>query len=136
LNPKRKKRLIALSLMVLGVATSVCFILFALNKNINLYLTPTQVISGTIPDRVFRVGGLVTKNSIRRVQDTLTIQFTMTDLVNSIPVVYTGITPALFREGQGVVVEGKFNSNGIFVASQVLAKHDEKYMPPGIKKND
>jgi cytochrome c-type biogenesis protein CcmE len=135
LNQKRKKRLIALSLMVLGVATSVYFILFALNKNINLYLTPTQVVSGTIPDRVFRVGGLVTKNSIHRVQDTLTIQFTMTDLVNSIPVVFTGVTPALFREGQGVVVEGKFNSKGIFVASQVLAKHDEKYMPPGIKKN-
>lgn len=126
--------------MVTGVTLTVSLVLFALNKNINLYYTPSQLTTQSYSLAHLRLGGLVKKQSIKRKTDSLTVAFTITDLSKDIPVQYSGILPSLFREGQGVVVEGRFK-NGLFQANQVLAKHDEKYMPPGLKstsriKND
>lgn len=135
MNSKRRRRLLLLLAMMVGVGLSVSFVLFALNKNINLYFTPSQLVEQPhFPERHYRIGGLVKKHSLQRKKNTLTIRFTITDLVKSVDVEYTGVVPALFREGQGVVVEGQFRSDGIFIAQQVLAKHDEKYMPPGISQ--
>lgn len=132
MNPKRKRRLIWLICMVVGVGVTVSLILFALNKNINLYYTPSQ-LTDFQSSRKLRIGGLVKKGSLSRSVDSLKMQFVITDYTKDITVSYDGIVPALFREGQGVVVEGQFASDGNFRAEQVLAKHDEKYMPPGIK---
>jgi cytochrome c-type biogenesis protein CcmE len=120
--------------MIVGVGTTISLVLFALNKNINLYYTPSQLTFSQLPKANLRLGGLVKKGSLRRERDTLTIKFIITDYIREVPIQYTGIVPALFREGQGVIVEGYFNKNHLFEASQVLAKHDEKYMPPGIGK--
>lgn len=135
MNFKRKKRLAGLMGMVVGVGVTVSLVLFALNKNINLYYTPSQLNINQLPNAQLRIGGLVKKGSLKREENSLKIHFIITDLVKEIAVSYTGIVPALFREGQGVVVEGKFRG-GNFYANQVLAKHDEKYMPPGIKTNN
>lgn len=132
MNSKRKRRLIGIGCVVVGVGLTVSLILFALNKNINLYYTPSQ-LTRNMPVRTLRIGGLVEKGSLQRTANSLHMQFIITDLHKKVTVTYTGIVPALFREGQGVVVEGQFKPNGIFSATQVLAKHDEKYMPPGIK---
>jgi len=114
----------------LGVAAF--FVLNALNSNIALFFTPTQVAAGEAPkDRVFRVGGLVKDGSVQRNQ--MTIRFIVTDTAMEIPVAFTGILPDLFKEGKGVVAQGKMGPDGKFVASEVLAKHDENYMPPEAK---
>jgi cytochrome c-type biogenesis protein CcmE len=134
LNSKRRKRVLLVTSMMVGVAVSVSLVLFALNKNINLYYTPSQLNYQQLPKSNLRVGGLVKKGSLQRFAHSLAMSFTITDLVKEVRVEYTGIVPALFREGQGVVVEGKFRPSGTFLASQVLAKHDEKYMPPGLNK--
>jgi cytochrome c-type biogenesis protein CcmE len=135
LNHKRKKRLMLLIGMVTGVSLSVSLVLYALNKNINLYYTPSQLRNTQLPMANLRVGGLVKKGSLKHTPDSLKINFIITDLNQEVAVEYTGIVPALFRENQGVVVEGQLTKSGIFHAEQVLAKHDEKYMPPGIKHN-
>ena len=118
--------------MIVGVGVTVSLVLFALNKNINLYYTPSQINISQLPKANLRIGGLVKKHSLKREPNSLRINFTVTDLVKEVPVEYTGIVPSLFREGQGVVVEGSFRG-AVFKANQVLAKHDEKYLPPGIK---
>jgi cytochrome c-type biogenesis protein CcmE len=133
LNFKRKKRLAVIVSMLTGVGVSVSLVLFALNKNINLYYTPSE-LKMPLPKTTLRIGGLVKKGSLKHVPNSLKISFQVTDLKREIQVQYTGITPSLFREGQGVVVEGQFSQAGTFNANQVLAKHDEKYMPPGMKK--
>lgn len=132
MNFKRKRRVLWLSSMVVGVGIFVSLVLFALNKNINLYYTPSE-LPKNLPDRNLRLGGLVKKHSLIRDPKSLKMQFEITDYKKEIRIQYTGIVPALFREGQGVVVEGRFLGNGVFTAQQVLAKHDEKYMPPGLK---
>ena len=132
MNAKRKKRLLLIIGMVVGVGSTVSLVLYALNKNINVYFTPSQITTIS-PSRHLRIGGLVKKDSLKREAHSLKMHFVITDYKKEVRVAYEGIVPALFREGQGVVVEGEFNKNDIFVASQVLAKHDEKYMPPGIK---
>ncbi len=132
LNIKRRRRLILIVLMVLGVGCSTSLVLVALNKNINLYYTPSQINQKNLPKTRLRLGGLVKNGSIHRAGDTLKINFIVTDNKHEISVVYVGILPALFREGQGVVVEGEF-LNQHFIAKQVLAKHDENYRPPGLK---
>jgi cytochrome c-type biogenesis protein CcmE len=130
LNQKRKRRLVGLISMVVGVGVTVSLALFALNKNINLYYTPSQ-LTHPLPNTRLRIGGLVKKGSLKRGVNNLKIHFVVTDNVKEVAVDYNGIPPSLFREGQGVVVEGQFQ-DGLFKADTVLAKHDEKYMPPGI----
>ena len=115
-------------LAALGIATGL--VLFALRDNIVFFYSPTEVVERTVDvgTRNFRIGGLVENGSVNRV-DANTITFVVTDLKNVVPVSYTGLVPSLFKEGQGVVAEGRMGPDGRFVASQVLAKHDETYMP-------
>jgi cytochrome c-type biogenesis protein CcmE len=118
-----------LGLAGLGVATAL--VLNAFQSNLVFFFTPSQVASNEAPrDRAFRVGGLVEAGSVVREKDALTVRFRVTDTAKTIPVVYTGILPDLFREGKGVVAQGKIGADGTFRASEVLAKHDENYMPP------
>jgi len=130
-KPRHKRALIIISaLAVIGIAA--LLILNALNSNIALYVTPSEVAAGKTPkDHAFRIGGMVKDESLRR--DGLTVHFVITDLVKDIPVAYTGILPDLFKEGKGAVIQGRMNANGEFIASEVLAKHDENYMPPEAK---
>jgi len=133
MNPKRKQRLILVVFLVLGVFLVVGLVLYALRQNMNLFYTPTQIAMGEAPVHArIRAGGMVEKGSFKRVKDSLTVHFVITDFNKSVKVSYTGILPDLFREGQGVVATGKMQSNGVFVASEVLAKHDEKYIPPDV----
>jgi cytochrome c-type biogenesis protein CcmE len=127
-KPRYKRALIIVAaLVVIGVAA--LLILNALNSNIALFVTPSEVAAGKAPkDQAFRIGGMVKDQSVRR--DGLTVHFVITDLVKDIPVAYTGILPDLFKEGKGAVIQGRMNANGEFIASEVLAKHDENYMPP------
>ena len=127
----RQKRLVwvGLGVVVLGVATAL--VLTAFNRNLVFFFTPTQVAAKEAPvDRTFRIGGMVEKGSVRRQADGVTVQFDVTDTAKTIRVVYRGVLPDLFKEGKGVVTQGKLGSDGVFVASEVLAKHDENYMPP------
>ena len=131
MKPRYKRAVfIIAALAVIGVAG--VLILNALNSNIALYVTPSEVAAGKAPrDQAFRIGGMVKDGSLKR--DGLTVHFVITDLVKDIPVAYTGILPDLFKEGKGAVVQGRINANGEFIASEVLAKHDENYMPPEAK---
>ena len=131
MNQKRKKRLMIIVLIILGTGITTALILQALQQNINLFFTPSQVVAGEAPpNHNFRLGGMVAKNSVNRTKDEgLTVSFAIEDGANSVIVNYTGILPDLFREGQGIVAMGKL-VNGEFKAEEVLAKHDENYMPP------
>ncbi len=127
----RTKRAVAIvgGLAVLGIAATL--VLNAFQSNLVFFFTPTQVAKNEVPkDRTFRMGGLVEPGSLKRSQDALSVSFKITDGAESIPVVYTGILPDLFKEGKGVVAQGKVHGDGVFKASEVLAKHDENYMPP------
>ncbi len=127
----RHKRfmLIAIGLMLLGLAAKL--ILNAFQSNMVFFYTPTQVEKGEVPKNTgFRIGGLVLKDSLKRDDDGLTVHFVITDTAKTVPVIYKGILPDLFKEGKGVVAQGKVGADGLFVASEVLAKHDENYMPP------
>jgi cytochrome c-type biogenesis protein CcmE len=111
------------------VGAAVAFVLNALNSNIALYITPSEVVAGQYPkDRAFRIGGMVKEGSIQRKD--VTVQFVMTDMVQDVRVQYTGILPDLFKEGKGAVVQVRAGTEATFVATEVLAKHDENYMPP------
>jgi len=128
MKPRHKRAAIIVGgLAAVGIAAAL--VLNALNSNIALYVTPTEVAEGKAPKgQAFRIGGLVKDGSVKR--DNITVHFIVTDTVRDIPVAYTGILPDLFREGKGAVVQGKLGADGQFVASEVLAKHDENYMPP------
>jgi cytochrome c-type biogenesis protein CcmE len=129
----RHKRwvIIVAGLAVLGVALTLIFNAF--NSNMVFFFSPSDVQAKQAPvDRTFRLGGLVEEGSLKREDDGLTVHFMVTDNANTIPVIYTGILPDLFREGQGVVAQGKLDAGGVFKASEVLAKHDETYMPPEV----
>ena len=120
---------IAAGVAGLGVATAL--VLNAFQQNLVFFFTPTQVAGNEAPrDRNFRIGGIVEEGSVERDKDALTVRFKVTDTARTIPVVYTGILPDLFKEGKGVVAQGRLNSDGTFKANEVLAKHDENYMPP------
>lgn len=135
MKPHRKKRLYWIIGILCGVSLAASLTIYALGQNINLYFTPSQLLDNQPPTHhVFRMGGMVKKNSFKREAGTLKVDFILTDFVHEVPVQFTGILPTLFREGQGVVVQGKLNKDGVFMADQVLAKHDEKYMPPGMAK--
>ena len=131
MKPRYKRAAIIVgALIAIGVAA--VLILNALNSNIALYVTPSEVAAGKSPaGQVFRIGGMVKDGSVKR--DGLTVHFVITDMVKDIPVAYTGILPDLFKEGKGAVIQGRLNPDGQFVASEVLAKHDENYMPPEAK---
>ena len=130
MKPRTRRALwIAAGLAALGVATAL--VLNAFQSNLVFFFTPSQVAANEAPHgRAFRIGGLVEAGSVVRDKDALTVRFRVTDTAKTIPVQYTGILPDLFREGQGVVAQGRIGPDGVFHASEVLAKHDENYMPP------
>lgn len=130
MTPRQKRfAIIGLGLVVLGVAT--ILVLNAFQKNLVFFFTPTQVANGEVPKgRSFRIGGMVEDGSLRREGDGLTVHFVVTDMAKGVPVIYKGILPDLFKEGKGAIAQGQLNGDGTFVASEVLAKHDENYMPP------
>ena len=131
MTPARKKRLGLILLMVCGVALGVGLALKSLDENIMFFYTPTEVKSDKAPtDKLFRIGGMVVEGSVVRPGDGLTVKFDLTDNEQQVTVSYAGILPDLFREGQGIIANGKLDTNGQFVAEEVLAKHDETYMPP------
>ncbi len=130
----RQKRLLFIVAGILLVAAAVGLVLYALKNNVSLYFTPTQVYNQEAPQgRSFRVGGLVETGSLQREKDGLTVHFSITDSSKSMPVTYKGILPDLFKEGKGVVAQGKLETDNVFHAEEVLAKHDENYMPPEAK---
>ena len=127
----RHKRLTAIVGGVLLLGIAVGLVLYAFQSNLVFFFSPTQIAAGEAPrDRAFRIGGLVQAGSLKRGPEALAVQFVVTDTAHSIPVAYSGSLPDLFREGKGVVAEGRVGPDGVFRASQVLAKHDENYMPP------
>jgi len=130
MKPRHKRiALIVAGLAILGIA--VTLVLSAFNSNLVFFFTPTQVAAHEAPQgRNFRIGGLVEKGSVQRQPDGVTVHFVVTDTARTVPVKFTGILPDLFKEGKGVVAQGKLGADGVFAASEVLAKHDENYMPP------
>lgn len=130
-----KLRLMFVLSMLAGIGTASTLVLSALRENINLFYTPTQIANGEAPiDTRIRAGGLVKAGSLQRSSDSLEVTFVVTDLNQSVTITYRGILPDLFREGQGIVALGKLKESGVVAADEVLAKHDEKYMPPEVAK--
>ncbi|AOE49569.1 cytochrome c maturation protein CcmE [Kangiella sediminilitoris] len=132
----RRNKLIAILAGLTLLAGAVALVLFALSENINHFYPPTEVAQGKAPmDKTIRVGGLVSYNSVKRAEDGLNVEFQITDNQNTMMIQYEGILPDLFKEGQGVIAEGKLVEADRLVATKVLAKHDEKYMPPEIEQS-
>ena len=130
MNPTRKRRLVMVGLIALGAFAAAAFALTALNQNLQHFFSPSDVVAGKAPEaRNFRLGGLVEEKSLARDPESLKVRFVVTDKFKTTPVEYTGILPDLFREGQSVVATGQLRGDGTFVATEVLAKHDENYMP-------
>jgi cytochrome c-type biogenesis protein CcmE len=132
MNPKRKQRLFMTTFVLLATAGTVALVFLALEQNMNMFYPPADVVQGKVPaNQTVRAGGMVLDGSVKRASDSLAVVFTLTDHQGAeFPVAYSGILPDLFREGQGILVEGTLNQNGVFEAVEVLAKHDENYMPP------
>ena len=132
MNPKRKSRLYLAVFLLVAVSGTTAALMMALEQNINMFYPPEDVVNGTAPvERTIRAGGMVKEGSVSRDPDSLAVTFTITDHNGSDFVVsYTGILPDLFREGQGIIVQGELAQNRTFLAREVLAKHDENYMPP------
>src|SRR5215467_11239386 len=128
---RRHKRIAFILVGLAGLGVATYLVASAFRKNLVFFFSPTQVATKEAPvNHTFRIGGLVENGSLKRDNDGLTVRFTVTDTLNSVPVVYKGILPDLFKEGRGCVAQGKVGSDGVFYAEQVLAKHDENYMPP------
>jgi cytochrome c-type biogenesis protein CcmE len=133
MTPTRKRRLTFSVLIVVGIGAAVALALKAFNENMMFFFSPTEVEAGQAPaERPFRLGGMVVEGSVKRLEDGITVRFDLTDYAKTVTVQYTGILPDLFREGQGIVSKGHLSSDGVFYADEVLAKHDEKYMPPEV----
>ena len=131
----RQRRMVAVGSVVVGISVAAYFALTAFQKNLLFFYTPTEVVSGKVPaGAAIRLGGLVVDGSVAREADGLTVRFKLTDLTETVPVFYHGILPDLFREGQGIVAHGRMGQDHVFAASEVLAKHDENYMPPEVAK--
>lgn len=129
----RRQRLIGVVLVLAGVGVAALLSLSAFKDSMMFYIELDEVNAGNVPaDRDFRIGGLVTEGSVRRTPGQLEIMFTLNDLAHSVDVVYRGVLPDLFREGQGIIAHGRLASGGVFEANTVLAKHDENYMPPEV----
>jgi cytochrome c-type biogenesis protein CcmE len=132
MTPRRKRLYVVLGILA-GVAASVALAAMASRQNIMFYYDPSQIAAGKAPmDRRFRIGGMVVKGSVSRKPGDLEVRFVLTDFRHQVPVEYTGVLPDLFREGQGIIAHGSLSKDGAFVADEVLAKHDEKYMPPEV----
>jgi cytochrome c-type biogenesis protein CcmE len=127
----RQKRFALIAVGVIALAGAATLVLTAFEDNMVFFFTPSQVASREAPQgRTFRIGGMVEEGSLQRGDDGTSVKFVVTDTAHKIPVTYTGALPDLFKEGKGVVAQGKLNDGGVFAASEVLAKHDENYMPP------
>ena len=132
----RQKRMVTVVAILAGVGIATSFALKAFNQNLLYFYSPTQIHAGEAPtSRSFRVGGLVENGSVKRQPGSLEVTFTLTDFEQTVPVSYTGVLPDLFREGQGIIARGRLGPDGTFVAEEVLAKHDENYMPPEVKES-
>jgi cytochrome c-type biogenesis protein CcmE len=130
LKPKHQ-RLVLVALAIAALVGAVLLAMWGLRDRAAYFVTPSDIAVGkAVPDRAMRLGGMVVKGSLRRDADGVTIRFTVSDTTAETPVVYRGITPDLFKEGNGVIAEGRLDPNGLFVADNILAKHDERYMPP------
>lgn len=136
MQTKRKRRFYFIVILLFGISSAVSLALIALRQNINLYYTPQQILNTHIPrGQIIRIGGMVIKNSIRHVPNSLRVNFMITDFHARVAIHYNGILPSLFKEGRGVIVQGHFNTDGIFIADQVLAKHDATYHPPQLARH-
>ena len=130
MNPHRRKILLSVVFVVAGVGVAAAMVLKAFQENLLYFYSPKQIVSGEAPtSRLFRIGGMVVEGSLSRDPESLKVSFELTDTAETVTVNYEGILPDLFREGQGVVANGELNNKGVFVAKEVLAKHDENYMP-------
>ncbi len=130
----RHKRFIFIGIALAAVAAATVLIGMALRSNISYFFTPAKVVSGEAPrDAIFRLGGMVVAGSLQRDSESIRVSFKVTDNIKEVSVVYDGILPDLFSEGRGVVAKGRLDGNGVFVAEEVLAKHDESYMPKELK---
>ena len=133
MHPIRRQRLILVIFIVIFSSAAIGLMVYALSGNINLFFPPAEVAAGKAPVGVpIRVGGMVVEGSVQRSSDSLEVRFAVTDYQASVPVVYSGILPDLFDEGQGAVASGMLTADGVFEATEVLAKHDENYMPPEV----
>ncbi len=133
MHPLRKRRLFLILTMVAGIAVAAGFALVAFNENLMFFFTPTDVQAGKAPqNRLFRIGGMVVNGSVKKSTTNTDVEFDLTDNEKVVTIKYSGILPDLFREGQGIIAKGKLNHNGEFIAEEVLAKHDENYMPPEV----
>ena len=134
MKPHRRKRLGIILFIATGLSVAIGLTLYALSQNIDLFYTPTQVAQGEVAaGQRIRIGGMVREGSVVSADDSLAVEFLATDYVHDVPIFHEGILPDLFREGQGIVVEGSLDIAGVFQASRVLAKHDENYMSPEVK---
>lgn len=132
----RKKRLFFIVFLIAGVTVAAGFAMYAFNQNLMFYFSPTDVKQGKAPvDKLFRMGGMVVDGTFKKEQQSLKVHFDITDYEKTVTVEYEGILPDLFREGQGIISRGKLNKQGVFVAEEVLAKHDENYMPPEVAES-
>ena len=131
----RHKRLAFILVGLAGLGVAAALVLNALNSNLQLFYSPSELVAGAAPkERTFRLGGLVEEGSVKRGNDGLTVSFVLTDRAENVNVIFKGILPDLFKEGQGAVALGKISNDGVFMADEVLAKHDETYMPPEVAK--
>ncbi|MBJ54787.1 MAG: cytochrome c maturation protein CcmE [Gammaproteobacteria bacterium] len=134
MKPHRRKKLGIILFIATGLSVAIGQSLYALSSNIDLFFTPSQVAAGEVtPGQRIRVGGMVKEGSVEHNQEDLQVRFIATDYSHDVDIYYSGILPDLFREGQGIVVEGAMGADGTFIASRVLAKHDENYMSPEVK---
>ena len=133
MTPSRKRRLVAILLILAGVGMASVVTVYSLQQNLLYFQSPSEIADLAMPPgRQFRLGGLVKPDSTQRESDGLAVRFTVTDGLAEVPVRYVGILPDLFREGQGVIARGTLSDSGLFEANEVLAKHDENYMPPEV----
>jgi cytochrome c-type biogenesis protein CcmE len=133
MTPQRRKRLYLVLGVVVGVGIATALALSAFRQNVTFYFIPSEVAQGAVHgDESFRLGGMVKMGSVQRAPGSLQVSFLLTDFKHEVPVTYDRVLPDLFREGQGVIAHGRLDGHGVFVADDVLAKHDEKYMPPKI----
>lgn len=136
MKPARKKRLFFILFLVTGITVAAAFALYAFNQNLMFYFSPSDIKQGKAPiNKLFRMGGMVVEGTFKKEKETLKVHFDLTDYEKTVSVEYTGILPDLFREGQGIISRGKLNDKGVFLAEEVLAKHDENYMPPEVAES-
>jgi cytochrome c-type biogenesis protein CcmE len=136
MTPTRRKRLYLVLGIVAGVAIAATLALQAFRDNVMYFFDASQVVAGEVrPGERFRLGGMVEKGSVQRDVGSLTVRFIVTDFKGKVPVTYSGVLPDLFKEGAGVVTHGRLDAQGVFVADEVLAKHDENYMPPEVSRS-